>query len=168
MKAFILGIVVTLVALVAAGYVSARFGLIDMRADQVPSRLETTLAGVAMDSSVARHAPALNESIQSSDANLLEGMKIYRDNCAQCHGDSQTPESTLAEYPPAPQFMSDHGSMLDNQIFYIIKHGVRWTAMPGWEKRLSDEQIWKVTSFLSHMERLPPVVEQQWRNAQSR
>jgi len=36
------------------GYLSASLGLIDMRADQLPSHLETTLAGGAMDASVRR------------------------------------------------------------------------------------------------------------------
>lgn len=163
MKTFILGVILTLVALAAAAYVAAHFGFIDMRADQKLSNFETTFAGGAMDASVGRHAPALTNPIEPTDANLLAGMTIYQEKCAQCHGDPQMPESTLAEYPPAPQFLSEPADMPENQNFYIIQHGIRLTAMPGWKESLNDDQIWKLVTFLSHMEKLPPAVEQQWK-----
>jgi mono/diheme cytochrome c family protein len=43
----------------------------------------------------------------------------------------------------------------------VIKHGIRFTGMPAWSKVLDDETIWKVTSFLSRLENLPPAVKQQ-------
>src|SRR5579864_26060 len=165
---FILGIIVTLVVLACAGLVLAFYGLVDVRADQTPSQLEKSLAGKAMDASLDRHAPSLRRSIEPNDANLREGMSLYRDKCAQCHGDPQTPESKLTEYPPAPQFMTDHADMPENQNVYIIKHGVRWTAMPGWEGLLSDDQILKVTAFLSHMQQLPAAVDHEWKTASPR
>jgi hypothetical protein len=34
-------------------------------------------------------------------------------------------------YPPAPQFNTEMADMPENQNFYILEHGVRWTAMPA-------------------------------------
>ncbi len=31
--------------------------------------------------------------------------------------------------------------------------------MPAWDKTLSEQDIWKITSLLSHMEKLPPAVQ---------
>jgi len=45
--------------------------------------------------------------------------------------------------------------MPENQNYYITVHGVRLTGMPGWKKALTDEQIWKVVTFLSHVDNLP-------------
>ena len=53
--------------------------------------------------------------------------------------------------------------MPENQNFYIIEHGVRLTAMPGWEGVLNQDQAWKVTTFLSHMDKLPSSVEKEWK-----
>jgi len=69
-----------------------------------------------------------------------------------------------AEYPPAPQFVHDPADMPENQNFYIIAHGVRLTAMPGWEGVLNQDQTWKVTTFLSHMDKLPSAVEKEWKS----
>jgi hypothetical protein len=33
--------------------------------------------------------------------------------------------------------------------------------------RLSDDQTWKLTAFLSQMEKLPPSVDQEWKKGES-
>jgi hypothetical protein len=37
--------------------------------------------------------------------------------------------------------------------------------MPAWNGVLDDAQIWKLTTFPSHVSKLPPAVDQQWRQA---
>ena len=46
--------------------------------------------------------------------------------------------------------------MAENQNFYIIQHGIRWTGMPAWNKTLSENQTWQLVTFLSNIEKLPP------------
>jgi len=48
------------------------------------------------------------------------------------------------------------------QMFWIVKHGVRYTGMGAWDKLLSDDEIWKVVTFLNHMEHLPPRVAEEF------
>ena len=166
MGKFIGGIVFTVLIIVIGGYIMLRTGMVDMSADQTPSRLERRLGGTALDASVAKRAADLKNPLEANDANLLEGMHIYVQNCAECHGDPKEQESRFGEAlnPHAPQFMKNAPDMPENENFYIAKHGVRLTGMPAWGKLYSDDQLWKVTSFLSHMEKLPPAVEQEWRN----
>jgi mono/diheme cytochrome c family protein len=45
-------------------------------------------------------------------------------------------------------------------IHYAISTGVRYTGMPAWGKALSDQDIWKVTAFLSRVDKLPPAVQE--------
>jgi hypothetical protein len=35
--------------------------------------------------------------------------------------------------------------------------------MPAWDSSLNEQEIWQVTSFLSHMDKLPPEVTEQWK-----
>jgi hypothetical protein len=35
--------------------------------------------------------------------------------------------------------------------------------MPSWEKTLSEQDLWKITSLLSHMEKLPPASQDYWK-----
>jgi hypothetical protein len=37
--------------------------------------------------------------------------------------------------------------------------------MPAWDKTLSEQDIWKITSLLSHLEKLPPAVQDYWKTS---
>jgi mono/diheme cytochrome c family protein len=161
MKGFIFGIG-TMLLIFALGLVFALLGFVSMRADNPPSKLETAVAGHAMDASVARAAPQLANPVTADEASMAAGARLYRDHCAICHGDPAHPKSPLADSlnPPAPQFMNDMADMPENQNFFILQHGIRWTAMPGWKNVLTDQQIWQTVTFLSHMHELPPAAKQ--------
>lgn len=161
MKAFVLG-VVTMILILVLAVLFALMGFVNMRADNPPSKLETAVAGRAMDASVARGAPKLTNPVTPDEANLAAGARLYRDHCTLCHGDPAHPKSPLVGSlnPPAPQFMDDMADMPENQNFYILQHGIRWTAMPGWKNVLDEHQLWQLATFLSHMHELPPAAKQ--------
>ena len=161
MKAFILGILLTIAAIIVVGIFVAETGRVDMRADQPPPYLERRLAGGAMDASVDRNAPKATNPLQPTNDNLIAGAKVYLDHCALCHGDAARPQAPLAEsfYPRPPQFVSDAADMGDQDNYYITQHGIRWSGMPGWKNVLSDREIWEVVTFIGHMGNLPPEVK---------
>jgi len=68
-------------------------------------------------------------------------------------------------YPRALQFAEDAPDMPENQNFYIIQHGIRLSGMPGWKGTLSEQETWQVTTFLSHMDKLPAQVSEAWKTA---
>jgi thiosulfate dehydrogenase len=160
-KGFICGIA-TVILIIALVLLFAYMGFVSMRADNPPSKMETSFAGHAMDASVARAAPELPNPAAPDEANLVAGARLYRDHCTLCHGDPVHTKSPLADSlnPPAPQFMNDMADMPENQNFYILEHGIRWTAMPSWKTILSEREIWQIVTFLSHMHDLPPAAKQ--------
>jgi mono/diheme cytochrome c family protein len=108
------------------------------------------------------HCPKVANPVAADETNLIAGAHLYRDHCALCHGDPANPNSTLADTlnPPPPQFMNDMPDMPENHNFYILQHGIRWTAMPAWKNVFSEQQTWQLVTFLSHMNNLPPSVKQ--------
>jgi mono/diheme cytochrome c family protein len=84
-----------------------------------------------------------------------------------CHGTLDKKPSTLANsfYPPPPQLVQDPPDDPDWFNYFVIRNGIRYTGMPAWDKTLSDEDIWKITIFLSHMEKLPEAAQVYWKNA---
>jgi hypothetical protein len=54
--------------------------------------------------------------------------------------------------------------MPDNQKFYIIQDGIRLSGMPAWESSLNEQEIWQVTTFLSHVDKLSPELSEQWKS----
>jgi mono/diheme cytochrome c family protein len=63
--------------------------------------------------------------------------------------------------------MEDAPDMSENENFYIIKHGIRFTGMPGWGNVFRDDQTWKLTAFLAQMGKLPPSVDQEWKKGKN-
>jgi thiosulfate dehydrogenase len=169
MRAFILGVIVTLFLLFAGALVIAQFGYLPTNADATPPDFETRIASNALDASMERHAPHLANPVKPTDDNLIAGMKIYTMNCAVCHGTMDNKPSVLEHsmYPPPPQLLRDPLDDPEWHIYYAIRTGVRYTGMPSWSHALSDQDIWKVTAFLSRVEKLPPAVQTYWKNAYS-
>ena len=114
-----------------------------------------------MDASVARAAPQVANPVTADEANLTVGARLYGDHCTLCHGDPAISKSRLADSlnPPAPQFMKEIPDMPENQNFYILEHGIRWTAMPAWKTVLNEHRFGD-GAFLSHMHNLPPAAKQ--------
>jgi thiosulfate dehydrogenase len=165
MRNFLLGFSTAVAVVVVAGFFYVRLGFVNTRADIPVNVLEQKIAMLSMDASMDRHAPEIRNPVDSSVASLIAGMKSYQANCANCHGDINHSHGTLAEalYPRAPQFMEDAPDMPENQNLYIIQHGIRLSGMPAWKQSLSDQQMWQVTTFLSHMDKLPAEVSEQWK-----
>ena len=157
MKNFILGVTFALIVSAIVVIVSVKKGYVDFAADQAPSAIEAKLAMEAVDASTDRRAPERTNPVAPTKENLASGAKLYLDHCAGCHGVPSNPDSQFAKsfYPPAPGFFHDTPDMADNENFYIVRHGIRWTGMPSWDQTLSEQQTWQIVTFLSNIEKLP-------------
>lgn len=92
---------------------------------------------------------------------LARGREVYYSNCFYCHGDLMRGEGMFAHgLNPIPTNFRDAGTIAQLQesfLFWRIskggpglpQEGGPWdTAMPAWEKFLSEDEIWDVILFL--------------------
>ncbi|MFQ5990373.1 MAG: c-type cytochrome, partial [Candidatus Methylomirabilales bacterium] len=92
---------------------------------------------------------------------VAEGGTIYSRNCVFCHGDTLDGKGIFAHgFNPSPADFTDTGTIAQLQqsyLFWRIAKGgpglptesAPWSsAMPSWEDRLSEEEIWKVILYL--------------------
>jgi thiosulfate dehydrogenase len=167
MRNFVLGIVITILVLLIGGLGLALLGFLPTRANTAPPPMEVHIAMSALDNSVERHAPRTNNPVPPTDENLIEGLKIYTMNCALCHGGIDRQPSTLANsfYPPPPNLILHPQDDAEWHVFYVIRNGVRYSGMPAWDKTLSEPDIWKLTAFLTRIDKLPPAVQDYWRKS---
>jgi mono/diheme cytochrome c family protein len=171
-RAFLWGVVLTILAAVGGGYAVLRAGLIPANADAKPGWFETWVAGTSLDATLAREAPKGPNPVPLTDANLIAGIDLYGQHCAICHGtakgDASASPIAKGEYPAPPQLATD-GVEDDPEgySFWRIAHGIRWTGMPAWRGTLNDEQIWTLALFLKHMDKLPPAAEEAWKNVRN-
>jgi thiosulfate dehydrogenase len=166
-KAFIVGVIVTILATVACIYVILAKGVIPASADSGPLPLERWATRMSLHATLAKEAPTTPNPVPLTDANLIAGIQLYGQHCAVCHGTAAGDASASAiakgEYPRPPQLAAD-GVEDDSEgvTYWKIAHGIRWTSMPSWKATLSDQQMWTVALFLKHMDKLSPAAQQAW------
>jgi mono/diheme cytochrome c family protein len=167
MGKFILGVIVTLLILILGGLGFAMLGFFPTNANVAPPHFEKRIANTAVDASMERHAPHVTNPVPPTDQNFEDGMKLYTMHCAVCHGGLDRKPTPLSNsfYPPAPNLISDTPDDPEWHLFYTIRTGVRYTGMPSWDKTLSEQDMWKIASFISHMEKLPPAVQEYWKTS---
>ncbi len=121
-------------------------------ARQKPSALETFVAHNLVDLSIPKDAKTLKNPITATDP--VVGHELYQKNCEVCHGfDGQGNTSASAGlYPPPLNLgrlaLADR-KRTDGELFYLIRNGIRNTAMPGWQ--LPDQQTWQLVTFIRHL-----------------
>ena len=167
MRMFVRGLLVGVFGMLILAISGLGFGWVPFAATSDPPRWETFLGRRALASAVARQAPKLQNPVGPTNENLRSGLKLYRNGCSGCHGDAGNSSrwGTTGFYPRVPQFDAKAPRKPEWQLFWIVKHGVRYTGMGAWESLMSDDKIWTVVGFLSHLNNLPPEVDAEWRHA---
>jgi thiosulfate dehydrogenase len=168
MRGFIAGILATIVVALVLAYLLLQSGYIPANADAEPGGLELWAANTSLGATLRREAPSGPNPATLSDDHLIAGIKLYAKHCAFCHGTAAGDRSATplakGEYPRPPQFATD-GVEDDPEgvSFWKIKHGIRLTGMPAWSSALTDQQIWSLSLFLKHMDKLPPRSQAAWK-----
>ena len=160
----LIGFVLALLVVLAIGAAVLFSGRFPFQATDKPPRWERRIAGMALDPAVARKAEGLTDPISATDEDLLKGMRLYRDGCAGCHGSPGKPSRWGQSnfYPPAPQLAERGVHDPVPEIFVVVKYGIRYTGMAGWNGQLADDDLWRVALFLHRVKSLPPAVQSVW------
>ena len=172
MRGFIGGVVAIIVIGLIGAYVLLQSGLIPANADAKPGGLELWAANTSLSATLRSQAPKGPNPVALTDANLSEGVNLYGQRCALCHGAAagEASASPVAKglYPAPPQFATE-GVEDDPEgaSFWKIKHGIRLTGMPSWAATLNDRQIWTIALFLKHMDDLPPGSKAAWKQVKN-
>lgn len=116
-----------------------------------------------MMNSVETHAPDV-EPPPLDDADLIRlGAAHYYAGCAYCHGAPGLAMTPVAQHMlPAPPDLTSHVSLwTDQELFWLVKHGLKYTGMPGWPVQNRDDEVWAVVAFLRQM---PDMTQQTYRD----
>jgi len=172
LKGIVLGVALTLAVALISAYLLVSSGFIPANADGKPVWLETWMARTSLNATLRREAPKDQNPVALTDQNLMNGVHLFAQNCAVCHGSAKGTASlspiAKGEYPPPPQLATDGvEDDPEGDSFWKIKHGIRLTGMPSFGYSLNDQDIWTLALFLKHMDKLPPAVQQTWLQVQN-
>jgi len=122
-----------------------------------PIRL-VKIVGLLIASTIVCHAEVwtapptaaqLKNPLPREDKILKAGRELYLDRCSDCHGDKGKGNgSGAADLEKQPTNFTDTKvhQQSDGELFWKITQGHR--PMPGYGKKLTEEQRWQLVHFL--------------------
>ena len=112
----------------------------------------------AMRKSVETHAGGIAAPPLDDPALVHRGAGHYASGCAPCHGAPGQPRSAiaLAMTPPPPFLPEKIPEWQPNELFWIVRHGVKFTGMPAWAALARTDEVWAMTAFLLQLPDMQP------------
>jgi mono/diheme cytochrome c family protein len=81
---------------------------------------------------------------------ISAGRAAYTGSCAVCHGAKGDGRGAFGPntYPDATDLTKAVPGRSDAQLFWIVKNGLGFTAMPAFGGQYKDEQIWALVAYM--------------------
>lgn len=151
---------VTLVAIVIAAFAGILIytGLYNIGADAPHSKVVTMALQQLRERAIKHHSRDIVPPADLNDPKRLAiGAGLYTEMCSGCHLGPGLEKSEMSQglYPPAPELARGSNRSAAEQ-FWIIKHGVKLSAMPAWGKTHSDDLMWDMVGFVRSLSKLSP------------
>ena len=153
--AFVLALLVVLAAFVGAFIYT---GIYNIGADAPHSRLVYGLLQELREKAIARGSRGMAVPADLNDPKRISaGAGLYNEMCTGCHLGPGLEKSELSQglYPAAPE-LARGDDLSPAEQFWVIKHGVKLTAMPAWGKTHDDQLIWDMVSLVSRLPKMSP------------
>lgn len=150
------------ILLALGGFAVAASGIIPIKASSGHWAITAWFLNFSMSRSVSTHTigmqvPPLEERL------VLKGAGHYDTGCRPCHGAPALHHPRIAQaMTPHPPYLPETLHEWDpEELFYIVKHGVKFTGMPAWPSQHRDDEVWAVVAFLQRYPELDAAEYQQ-------
>ena len=143
-------------ALLAMLAILIALGVYNIAADAPHTRPVYALLEAVRDRSIAARATGITPPADlMTPARVSAGAGLYAEMCAGCHLGPGVERSEISQglYPQAPELAKPQ-NMTAAEQFWVIKHGVKLSAMPAWGKTHSDPLIWDMVAFVRTLPKL--------------
>jgi cytochrome c553 len=131
-------------------------GIVPIKASSGHWAITAWMLEFAMRRSVATHTLGMDAPKLDEPWLVLKGAGHYETACRPCHGSPglEHPVVVRAMTPAPPYLPPDIGSWQPEELFYIVKHGVKFTGMPAWPTMERDDEVRAMVAFLLAFEKL--------------
>ncbi len=152
MRGFVGGFVAAIILLALVVVAAIETGRVPARADGPLLPGERWASKTSLNATIGREAPKPPYPYSpATDADIVQGARLYVQNCAICHGTGHsTPDSIARGLGVKPPQFTKHGVDDDpeGETYWKIEHGIRFTGMPAFDRSLDEKSIWQIAYFL--------------------
>ena len=131
-------------------------GVIPVRASSGHWAITAAILDFAKTRSVSTYSWTATAPRLDDEGLILRGAGHYHVACAPCHGGPATriTPTVAASTPPPPDLISRLGRWAPEELFTIVKHGIKFTGMPAWPAQQRDDEVWAMVAFLQRLPQL--------------
>jgi mono/diheme cytochrome c family protein len=126
-----------------------RFNLSALRE---PGSLETSVANWGTHFLIRRSSRhGIPPRPKDTQASVASGNTLYSSECGLYHGSDGRTSSPMGRwmYPRAADLTSEQvQGFSDQELFWIIQNGIRYTGMPAFGKVESGDHIWNLVDYV--------------------
>jgi len=155
---FVAGLILGLLVVPFGAYLYFTGGSAPVATTDSDMPFERFFAKKALSARIAKDMPK-SVPIQPNEANYLAGAELYKQHCGVCHGEPLTSKTAIAAgiYPQPPRLLEGKGVTDDEpgESYWKIANGIRLTGMPGFNKSLSETQMWQIALLVANADKLP-------------
>ena len=141
-------------ALLIVGFIWS--GIYNIGADDHHTRPVFMLLQTLRENSIRVRSSDLKVPNLDDPKLVLEGAGHYAAMCTGCHLAPGMADSEIRPgLYPQPPILADE-RIDPKRAFWVIKHGIKMSAMPGWGFSHDDPTIWSMVAFLRKLPDLSP------------
>jgi mono/diheme cytochrome c family protein len=159
---YLIGASSVLVVLIVGYLILIYSGIYNISAMHPHNKLTLWMMNTVKDNSIEHNSNNKIKTPDLLDTSLVKmGFVHYREMCVTCHGAPGIEQSEMAQglYPNPPKLSEAVKDWTPQQLFWIIKNGLKMTGMPGFAPTHSDDMIWAIVAF---SEKLPSMTKEQY------
>src|SRR5579871_4836400 len=157
MKNFAIGFVTPFILFPLGVLTYFALGFAGTPSDVKPPAWETAIMQPSVRAAVKRNAANISAPGKATEDSIVAGGKLYVMGCMGCHGEPGKPYAEdHANYPPVPQLPHVGTQYSEPEIYWIIKHGIRMTAMSAYGSFYKEDQLWSLAAFVRRINTLTP------------
>lgn len=160
-------LIVLLLLAVAAVLIGIYSGMYNIAMTNHDNPMMNRLLDTAMTKSVEKHASGITAPALTNPDMIRLGFRHYDAMCAECHGAPGVRHEELAEgmWPDPPDLAKTAGDWKPAELYWIIKNGIKFTAMPAWGPTHQERELWAMTAFVQKLPTLTAAEYQAMRDS---
>ena len=138
------------------GFLVATSGVIPLTASSGHWAVTEWILQFGKRRSVSTHTLTMQELRFDEPWLVMKGAGHYESGCRPCHGSPgvPTPRIAAAMLPLPPYLSTRVAEWSPEELFYIVKHGIKFTGMPAWQTQQRDDEVRAMVAFLLEMPNL--------------
>lgn len=149
-------VLVVVAAIGLGGLLFVSAGLMPIAASAGHWPITKVFLKFTMRSSVRTQTLGMDVPPLDDPALVLKGAGHYATGCLPCHGAPGQPRSLIVQQmlPEPPYLPPLIPELAPEELYWVVKHGIKYTAMPAWVAQQRDDEVWAMVAFLRRLPQL--------------